>query len=121
MAGALWYVLSAMLADWSTFGFHDWDVMSAYRYITVLSLKEYGEGPWWHPWLCGGFPAFGHFEGASNLVSPYLPVYLIADIQHAIRIDAPLLRARADGPHRPLGVLQWGRVPIAVYWQAVLQ
>jgi hypothetical protein len=80
-------VLAGMLSDWQTFGFHDWDVMTSYRYITVLSLKQYGELPWWHPWLCGGYPAFGHFEGATNLISPYLPVYLLADLQTAIRIE----------------------------------
>ena len=44
-------VLWPMLEDWSTYGFHDWDVMTSYRYITVLSLKQYGEGPWWNPWM----------------------------------------------------------------------
>jgi hypothetical protein len=80
-------VLWPMLRDWSRYGFHDWDVMTSYRYITVLSLKQYGEGPWWNPWMCGGFPAFGHYEAASNLVSPYLPVFLLADVHHAIRIE----------------------------------
>jgi hypothetical protein len=84
---ALLEVLGPMLGDFSTYGFHDWDVETAYRYITVLSLKEYGEGPWWHPWLCGGAPAWGYVEGASNLVSPYLPVYLLFDIRTAIRIE----------------------------------
>ncbi|HEY3234648.1 MAG TPA: hypothetical protein VGJ84_08020, partial [Polyangiaceae bacterium] len=46
-----------------------------------------GEGPWWHPWLCGGVPAWGNVEAASNLVSVYLPVYLLADIRSAIRIE----------------------------------
>ena len=80
-------MLSPMLSDFSTYGFHDWDVETAYRYITVLSLKEYGEGPWWHPWLCGGAPGWGYVEGASNLVSPYLPLYLAADVRAAIRIE----------------------------------
>ena len=81
LVSALFSVLAPMLRDFSTYGFHDWDVETAYRYITVLSLKEYGEGPWWHPWLCGGAPAWGYVEGASNLVSPYLPLYLGADVR----------------------------------------
>ena len=81
------YVLGPILSQWHTYGFHDWDVETAYRYITVLSLKEYGEAPWWHPWLCGGFPAFGHIEGATNLVSPYLPIYLLADVRTALRLE----------------------------------
>jgi hypothetical protein len=76
-----------MLEDFSTYGFHDWDAETAYRYITVASLREYGEGPWWHPYMCGGVPAFGHVEATSNLVSPYLPLYLAFDVRTAIRLE----------------------------------
>ncbi len=86
LVGSLGFVLGPMLSDLSTYGFHDWDVETAYRYITVVSLKH-GEGPWWHPWLCGGVPAFGYPEGASNLVSPYLPIYLAFDVRTAIRLE----------------------------------
>ncbi|HEV8551349.1 MAG TPA: hypothetical protein VGQ57_20010, partial [Polyangiaceae bacterium] len=86
LVGALLFVLDPMLSDFSTYGFHDWDVETAYRYITTLSLRA-GEGPWWHPWLCGGVPAFGYPEGAPNLVSPYLPLYLWADVRTAIRLE----------------------------------
>lgn len=86
LAGALVYVLAPMLADFSTYGFHDWDSQTAYRYITTLSLKQ-GEGPWWHPWLCGGVPAFGYPEGATNFISPYLPFYVFADVRTAIRVE----------------------------------
>jgi len=80
-------LLWPMLRDFSTYGFHDWDAHAAYRYITPLSLREYGEGPWWHPWLCGGVPAWGYVEGAPNLVSPYLPFYLWADMRTAMRVE----------------------------------
>lgn len=83
----LFKILAPMLEDFHTFGFHDWDAESTYRYITVLSLKRYHEGPWWHPWMCGGFPAFGDTETASNLMSPYLPLYLLTDIRVAIRLE----------------------------------
>ncbi len=76
-----------MLSDFHTYGFHDWDVEAAYRYITVVSLKQYHEGPWWHPWLCGGFPAFGDTETASNFLSPYLPLYLLTDLRVAMRLE----------------------------------
>jgi hypothetical protein len=79
--------LSHLLARFDTFGFHDWDVHLAYRYVTVASLRGYGEPPWWHPWLCGGFPAFGHPEGATNFVSPYLPLYLLTDVRVAVRLE----------------------------------
>jgi hypothetical protein len=84
---AFFSVLAPMLADFSTYGFHDWDAHSAYRYITTVSLKGYGAGPWWHPWLCGGVPAWGYVEGATNLVSPYLPLYLFTDIRTALRLE----------------------------------
>lgn len=86
LVGSLGFVLAPMLADFSTYGFHDWDAHAAYRYITVLSMKH-GEGPWWHPWFCGGVPAFGYPEGAPNLVSPYLPLYLLADLRTALRLE----------------------------------
>jgi len=87
LSGALFYVLAPMLADFSTYGFHDWDVETAYRYITVASLRDHGELPWWQPYMCGGVPAWGYVEGASNLVSPYLPLYLLADVRAAIRLE----------------------------------
>ncbi|MEO8906314.1 MAG: hypothetical protein ABI488_27120 [Polyangiaceae bacterium] len=87
LLATLFTILSPMLRDFHTYGFHDWDVESAYRYITVLSLKRYHEAPWWHPWLCGGFPAFGDTETASNFLSPYLPLYLLTDLRVAIRLE----------------------------------
>ena len=87
LLATLFKILGPMLADFHTYGFHDWDVESAYRYITVVSLKQYHEGPWWHPWLCGGFPAFGDTETASNFLSPYLPLYLLTDLRVAIRME----------------------------------
>lgn len=87
LLATLFRILGPMLADFSSYGFHDWDVETAYRYITVVSLKRYHEGPWWHPWLCGGYPAFGDTESATNLLSPYLPLYLLTDIRTAIRLE----------------------------------
>ncbi len=87
LLSTLFKILGPMLEDFHTFGFHDWDVETAYRYITVVSVKRYHEGPWWHPWLCGGFPAFGDTETASNFISPYLPLYLLTDIRTAIRLE----------------------------------
>ena len=86
LVGLLHHVLAPMLQDFSTYGFHDWDVETAYRYITVLSL-EHGELPFWNPYLCGGVQAWGYSEGATNVVSPYLPLYLLADIRTALRLE----------------------------------
>ena len=87
LATTLFTITGPMLSDFHTFGFHDWDAETAFRYITVLSLKRYHEGPWWQPFLCGGFPAFGDTEGASNFLSPYLPLYLLTDIRVAFRLE----------------------------------
>ncbi len=80
-------MLWPMLARWDTYGFHDWDLSSAHRYITKVSLRRHGELPFWNPWMCGGFPSFGFIEGAPNLISPYLPAYLFLDIRTALRIE----------------------------------
>jgi hypothetical protein len=82
----VWKALAPFFRDLSTFGFHDWDSHMAYRYVTVLSLKH-GEGPWWHAWMSGGYPAWGYVEGATNFVSPYLPLYLLAPVQVAARLE----------------------------------
>ncbi len=80
-------LLWSLFTDMSTYGTHDWDSMAAYRYVTVESIKRYHEGPWWHPWLCGGFAGWAYAEGATNFVSPYLPIYLLAPIQVALRVE----------------------------------
>lgn len=80
-------VLGPMFENWHTYGFHDWDTHTAYRYGTILSLTRYHEGPWWAPWLCGGYASWGYVEGATNLVSPYLPFYLLFKMPIALRIE----------------------------------
>jgi hypothetical protein len=86
-ASSLHVLFAPFLKDTGSYGFSDWDPHSSYRYITVLSLARYHEFPWWHPWLCGGFPAWAYAEGATNLVSPYLPLYLALPIQVAERFE----------------------------------
>jgi hypothetical protein len=87
LASGLCWMLWPMLARWDTYGFHDWDLTTAYRYITRLSLVKYGELPLWNPWLGGGCPAFGSVESVPNLISPYLPFYLLLDVRSAVRIE----------------------------------
>ncbi|HET8934409.1 MAG TPA: hypothetical protein VFN67_13255, partial [Polyangiales bacterium] len=90
---AFWYAFNrvfhrAMVTDWSLYGTHDWDSHIAYRYISTLSLLKYGEMPWFSPWFCHGFPAWAYVEGASNILSPYLPIYLLTPINVASRFEA---------------------------------
>jgi hypothetical protein len=80
-------LFGGIFQSWATYGFHDWDAHSAYRYATVASIRRYHELPWWNPWLGGGFPAWAYVEGATNLVSPYLPLYLTFPVQVAERLE----------------------------------
>jgi hypothetical protein len=80
-------LLAPLFHDMSTYGTHDWDSAAVHRYVTVESIKRYHEGPWWHPWLCGGFAAWAYADGAANFVSPLLPIYLLAPVQVALRIE----------------------------------
>ena len=80
-------VTAPWFGDVSTYGFHDWDVETSFRYLVKISLLEYGEFPGWNPYACGGYPSWGFVEGATNLVSPWLPVYLWAPLPLAIRIE----------------------------------
>jgi hypothetical protein len=84
---AMQILLAPFFDDLRLYGFHDWDAHSAYRYITVVSLTKYHEMPFWHPWFCGGYPAWAFSEGATNLVSPYLPAYLALPVQIAERVE----------------------------------
>jgi hypothetical protein len=80
-------VMAPWLVDLSTFGFHDWDVQAAHRYLVRLSLLRYHEFPAWNPFACGGFPAWGYVEGDTAVVSPFLPAYLWLPLSVAIRVE----------------------------------
>lgn len=84
----VWIVVSPWFADTSTFGFHDWDTSTAFRYLVPLSLLRYGEFPSFNPYHCGGYPLWGYVEGATNLVSPWFPVYALTPVNVAIRLEA---------------------------------
>jgi len=46
---------SPIFADLSTLGGHDWDEISAHRYLAIKSLREFGQFPFWNPYACGGY------------------------------------------------------------------
>jgi hypothetical protein len=87
VALALW-VFAPFFADVRAMGFQDWDVQAAYRYVSVLALRDHGQWPFWNPWLCGGFPAWGYAEGATNVVSPFAPLYFAFPFPLALRLEA---------------------------------
>ncbi|MRG90686.1 hypothetical protein [Polyangium spumosum] len=80
-------VLLPWLAETRTFGFHDWDVQTSHRYLVVKSLLDHHELPFWNPYACGGFPAWGYVEAGTILVSPWLPAYLALPMNLAIRVE----------------------------------
>lgn len=80
-------VMAPWLKDLSTFGFHDWDVQTAHRYLAVVSLLKYHEFPGWNPYACGGFPAWGYVEADTIVVSPFLPAYLVLPMSVALRVE----------------------------------
>jgi hypothetical protein len=83
---ALW-VFVPFFDDPRAMGFQDWDSQAAYRYVTVLAAR-YAQPPWWNPWFCGGFPAWGYAEGATNVVSPFAPFYFLFSFPVALRLEA---------------------------------
>jgi hypothetical protein len=83
---ALW-VFAPFFADLRAMGFQDWDSQAGNRFVTVLALRH-GQLPWWNPWSCGGFPAWGFAESATNLVSPFAPLYFLFSFPVALRLEA---------------------------------
>jgi hypothetical protein len=79
--------LTPVLSNWSTWGGHDWDQVTAYRYVMVKSFKEFGQFPLWNPYTCGGHSAWANVQEVSNLVSPFMPLYLFLDLRHALRFE----------------------------------
>jgi hypothetical protein len=86
-------MLSGFFLDPHALGAHDWDYMETHRYFTVLSITEYGQFPFWDPFGCGGFPAWGSPESGTNVVSPFLPLYLLLPLGVALRLEIVLLTA----------------------------
>jgi hypothetical protein len=78
---------SPIFADLSTLGGHDWDEISAHRYLAIKSLREFGQFPFWNPYACGGYSEWANVQGGSNLVSPWFPVYFFADLRYALRVE----------------------------------
>jgi hypothetical protein len=81
-------VASPWIAVTSTYGQHDWDVETSYRYLTKVALLRYHEAPLWNPYACGGFPDWSYVEGGTVLVSPWLPAYLAFSMPIALRVEA---------------------------------
>src|SRR5262249_42846099 len=84
-------VIALVMAPWfkdlSTFGFHDWDVQTAQRFLAVSSLRTYHEFPGWNPYACGGFPAWAFVEAATPVSPPFSPIHPVLPLSVALRIE----------------------------------
>lgn len=87
IALAVGVVMRPWLADPSTFGFHDWDSQTAHRELVRRTLLRYREFPFWNPYACGGFPAWGYVEADTIVVSPWLIAYLTLPMSIALRVE----------------------------------
>jgi hypothetical protein len=87
LVGMVAVVMAPWFEDTSTFGFHDRDVETSFRYLTIESLLRHHEFPGFNPYACGGYPLWGYVEGATNLVSPWFPAYLLLPLSLAIRVE----------------------------------
>lgn len=57
----------------------DWDQYATFFEIQRRSLQDYGELPWWNPWLLGGIPGVAHPQ--FTVLSPFfLPVLLFGTV-----------------------------------------
>jgi hypothetical protein len=80
-------VVSPLLLHPWTLGQHNWDQMNTQRALVVQTIARFHQFPFWDPYTCGGHPAWGSLESDPIVVSPWLPVYLIAPLPIAIRIE----------------------------------
>jgi hypothetical protein len=79
--------VAPVFRDLTLYGGHDWDEMTAHRLLTVRALLRFGQLPLWMPYACGGYSELGNVVGATNLVSPFLPFYLLLELRHALRVE----------------------------------
>ena len=80
-------VVSPLLLRPMTLGARNWDQMNTQRAVVVRTIERYHQFPFWDPYTCGGHPAWGSLEADPIVVSPVLPVYLLAPLPIAIRVE----------------------------------
>jgi hypothetical protein len=80
-------VVSPLLLHPWALGQHNWDQMNTQREVVVQTIQRFHQFPFWDPFTCGGHPAWGSLESDPIVVSPWLPVYLVAPLAIAIRFE----------------------------------
>jgi hypothetical protein len=84
-------LLSGFFAHPGALGAHDWDQMESHRLFVVKAIRDFGRFPFWDPYGCGGFPAWGSPESGTVIASPLLPVYLALPLGVAVRVEVVAL------------------------------
>lgn len=87
VVAAIAHELRPILAHARGFGRHDWDRAESHRYLVQKAILRFHELPLWNPYACGGFSAWGAFEGDPVVVAPWLPAYLLLALPVAIRVE----------------------------------
>jgi len=75
----------------TSFGGHDWDTMVVNRHLVIKSIKSFHQFPFWNPYACGGHPAWANVEGDTTVVSPFFPLYFLAPLQIAQRVEVTVV------------------------------
>jgi hypothetical protein len=58
------------------FGGADWDQFSQMYEAARISIMEYGQFPWWNPWVVGGIPLFANPQfGLFALPTPFVLLF----------------------------------------------
>jgi len=85
--GAVALTVAPVFEHWNTLGGHDWDPMEGARFLSIKTIKQYHQFPFWNPYSCGGHTWWGGLENGVNLVSPFFPVYVIWSLPVAMRVE----------------------------------
>ena len=92
-AFALKTAVAPIFGDTTSYGGHDWDQMTAHRYFVVKALREFRQFPFWNPYACGGHPSWGAIESGTTIVSPFFPLYFLAPLTLALRVEVVAMAA----------------------------
>ncbi len=85
--GLVALIVAPIFKPLDTYGVHDWDVMQAHRFLPVKTIKKFHQFPFWNPYNCGGHTWWAGVESGCNLVSPWLPAYLLLPFPIALRVE----------------------------------
>jgi Bacterial membrane protein YfhO len=66
-------------------GVRDWDLFTAVAAAPVRSILEYGQFPFWNPWMAGGNILFHHPE--VGVLSPFFVINLILGVVVGLKIQ----------------------------------